>query len=65
MPYNWKTKDGTLLGTNISPPKGMDLKMTFPFPQVGYVSSLEANRILLGDGSILINTLVPVLIGRE
>ena len=30
----------TLLGTNISPTQGM-FEEDFPFPQVGYVSSLE------------------------
>ena len=30
----------TLLRTNISPTKAL-LKMIFPFPKVGYVSSLE------------------------
>ena len=38
---NWSD---TLLGTNISPCKGT-FKNDFPFPQAGYVSSLEGNYI--------------------
>ena len=37
----------TLQGTNISPPK-WHFKDDFPFPQVGYVSSLEGTYICWG-----------------
>ena len=36
----------TLLGTNISPPEGT-FEDYFPFPKVGYVSSLEGIYIFI------------------
>ena len=46
----------TLLGKNISPPK-VCLKMTFHFPRLGYVSSLEGTLIgsISTSGSIMVN----------
>ena len=49
-------KGDTLLGTNISPPKGT-FEDDFPFPQVGCVSSLEGTVTQITSYTIIISSI--------
>jgi len=51
-PGGWKLQVPGTLGTNISPPKKTCCENDFPFPEVGYVSSLEGILNPL-DGDVL------------
>ena len=60
-PYNWAVffipylKLNTLQGTNISPQNGIfeDDFIDFPFPQIGYVNSLEGiSPVFFGTAQI-------------